>query len=64
MEFGPNDRFELMELTGLEEHEREREGTVNVGGAKCAKRTFLMLSLLFQKYLSLDMCTCTSLPIS
>ncbi len=28
MEFGPNDRFELMELTGLEEHEREREGTV------------------------------------
>ena len=26
MEFGPNDRFELIELKGLEEHEREREG--------------------------------------
>ncbi len=26
MDFGPNDRFELIELKGLEEHEREREG--------------------------------------
>lgn len=26
MEFGPTDRFELIELKGLDEHEREREG--------------------------------------
>lgn len=26
MEFGPNDRFELIELVGLDEHEKEREG--------------------------------------
>lgn len=27
MEFGPTDRSEFIELKGLEEHEREREGT-------------------------------------
>lgn len=27
MSFGPNDRFEVIELKGLEEHEQEREGT-------------------------------------
>lgn len=26
MSFGPNDRFEVIELKGLEEHEQEREG--------------------------------------
>ena len=28
MSFGPNDRFEVIELKGLEEHEQEREGNL------------------------------------
>lgn len=33
LEFGPNDRFEVIELKGLEEHERGREEEIGRGGA-------------------------------
>ena len=34
LEFGPNDRFEIIELKGLEEHERGREEVIGKGGGQ------------------------------
>lgn len=36
MEFGPTDRFDVIELKGFDEHELEREG-MEGGGGTCLK---------------------------
>lgn len=43
MEFGPTDRFDIIELKGMEEHEREREGEYGYMGVASVTREHVIM---------------------